>query len=443
MKHPLATVLLLLAARGFAADLPAAASAEPNASPLTAARALFDAKKFPEAQAAFEKISLAEATCADAHYFLARLALRRGDTDQAITCAEKAVALAPDNADYQHTLGDAYGSAAQKASLLHQPGLAKKCLAAFQRAVELAPDNADFHQSLLDFYRQAPPLVGGGMDKALTEAAALKRLDAQRGRTAFASLYAGDKKFDAAVAEFGDDHAAGNFFVSQFALRRDDTERAVEFGEKTVTLAPGNAAYQAGLGDAYGRSAQKAGVMSFRTPGLAKKCLAAYQRAAALAPDNVDYHQKLFEFYREAPGFLGGGADKALAEAATIKRLDPMRGRIAFVNFYAADKKYDRALAELDDALRTTPDDYVALYHVGRLAAMSGQFLDRGAAALRRCLEFTPSAPNSPSHAAAQWRLGNILEKKNELAAARSAYEAALKLDPNFKAAADALKKLK
>ena len=76
------------------------------------------------------------------------------------------------------------------------------------------------------------------------------------------------------------------------------------------------------------------------------------------------------------------------------------------------------------------------------MAANTGQFLDRGLAALRHCLELTPGK-NDPTHAAAQWRIGNLLEKKNDPAGARAAYEASLKLDPKFPQSIEALKKLK
>ncbi len=229
--------------------------------------------------------------------------------------------------------------------------------------------------------------------------------------------------------------------LAQLALRRDDADQAVAYAEKAAALAPDDARCQHTLGDAYGRSAQKAGI--FSQFGLAKKCLAAYQRAAELAPDNADFHQSLFEFYRQAPGLVGGGTDKAAAEAAIIKKLDPMRGRITFATLYTVEKKFDLALAEFDEVLKTAPDDYNALYQVGKLAAVSGQYLERGIAALQRCLELTPPTPNSPGPAPVQWRLGMILEKKNDSAAARAAYEAALKLDPKFSNAADALKKLR
>jgi tetratricopeptide (TPR) repeat protein len=242
------------------------------------------------------------------------------------------------------------------------------------------------------------------------------------------------------IAAADPQNAEAQNFLAQLALRRDDADQALAHAEKAAALAPNDADIQDTLGDAYGRSAQKAGL--FSQLGLAKKSLAGYQRAVALAPDNVDFHQDLFDYYRQAPGIAGGGTDKALAEAASIKKLDPLRGRLAFATLYVADKKFDQALAEFDEVLKISPDNYAALYQVGRLAALSGQFLDRGLASLRHCLELKPGE-NDPAHAAAQWRMGNILEKKNDPAGARAAYAAALQLDPKFTQAADALKKLK
>jgi tetratricopeptide (TPR) repeat protein len=230
-------------------------------------------------------------------------------------------------------------------------------------------------------------------------------------------------------------------YLAQLALRRGDADKALAHAEKAAELAPTDADIQNTLGDCAGSAAQNASI--FRQPGLAKKCVTAYQRAVALAPENVGYHEDLLQFYRQAPGIVGGGMDKALAEAAVIKKLDPLRGRLAFAGIYAAEKKYELAFAEFDEVLKVSPDDYAALYQVGKLAAMSGQNLDRGLAALRRTLELpVPTAPNTPPRAAAHWRLGNILEKKNDAAGARAAYEAALQLDPQFTSAADALKKL-
>ncbi len=244
------------------------------------------------------------------------------------------------------------------------------------------------------------------------------------------------------IAAADPQNADAQNYLAQLALRQGDADKALAYAEKAAELSPNDADVQNTLGDCAGNAAQKASL--FRQPGLAKKCVAAYERAVALAPEKIEYHEDLLQFYRQAPGIVGGGMDKALAEAATIKKLDALRGRLAFAGLYAAEKKYDLAFAEFDEVLKTSPDDYAALYQLGKLAAMTSQQLDRGLAALRRTLDLpVPTAPNTPSHAAAQWRLGQILEKKNDPAGARAAYEAALTLDRKFSPAADSLKKLK
>jgi tetratricopeptide (TPR) repeat protein len=303
---------------------------------------------------------------------------------------------------------------------------------------------------------------------AATDAAQLGAAKALLESRKFAEAAAVFKKLAAAEPA----NAELQYFFGLSLGRHGDTDAAVKALEKAVELAPKNASYHHALGDQYGTAAQKAGVLS--KFGLAKKCLAEYQKAAELEPANIAFHQSLFEYYRQAPGIAGGGADKAEAEAAAIlkldpvrghsayatlysgdkeydkaiphlaelKKLDPLRGRMAFASLYVEKKEYDKAFAEFDEVLKTTPDDYGALYQVGRIAAVSGQHVDRGLVSLRRALEFTPGK-DQPTHAAAHWRIGNLLEKKNDVAGARAAYQAALKLDPNFTGAADALKKLK
>jgi hypothetical protein len=84
----------------------------------------------------------------------------------------------------------------------------------------------------------------------------------------------------------------------------------------------------------------------------------------------------------------------------------------------------------------------IVRYAIGRAAAESSEQLDRGEAALRKYLEHTPK-PNEPSLAATHWRLGMIAEHRGDKAAARQAYEAAARADPNFRQAREALARLK
>lgn len=229
------------------------------------------------------------------------------------------------------------------------------------------------------------------------------------------------------------------FYLGRLALQRSDHEAAVKHLEKAVALAPDDSRFHQRLGDAYGIAAQKAGL--FSKLSLAGKCRAEYEKAVELDPQSLDARFALLGFYQQAPGIAGGGMDKAHAQAREIRKLDASRGRQAVAGLYIAEKKYAEAFAEFDAVLEETPGDYAALYQTGRLAAISGERLDQGLAALRKCLEQTVPE-NQPGHAPAHWRIGNILEKQNDKAGARAAYEASLKVDPNFPQAIESLKKL-
>ncbi len=237
-------------------------------------------------------------------------------------------------------------------------------------------------------------------------------------------------------------HAEVNHWLGQLANRRGDPTQAVTYFTAAATTEPQAGRHQQGLGDAYGRLAERAGV--FGGLGLARKCVAAYERAVALEPANVEFRLSLLEFYRLAPAIVGGGATKARAQVEAIRALDPVRGRIAAATLLAGEKRTAEAFAEFTAALQAKPDDHVALYQFGRLAALTGQELERGLAALRRYLELPEvMLPQAPGHASGHWRLGQLRERQGDREGARAALEAALRLEPGFKPAAEALRRLR
>ena len=222
-------------------------------------------------------------------------------------------------------------------------------------------------------------------------------------------------------------------------VAKGDGEAAVNACAKAVELAPTSGDYQLQLGNAYGLAAQKAGM--FSKMSLGKKSIAALEKAVELDPQNLAARQGLMSFYQMAPAMMGGGSDKAFAQAAEIKKLDTARGHVAYAILYVGEKKYAEAFAETEEVLKSSPDHYAALFQFGRAAALSGSRIDEGLAALNKCLALTP-APGAPGHDAAHWRLGIIHEKRGDKTAARAAYQASLKINPRFQQAIDALKKL-
>lgn len=234
-------------------------------------------------------------------------------------------------------------------------------------------------------------------------------------------------------------HAPALYHLGLLALRAADTDGAIKYLEKAVALEPDQVDYLLNLADAYGGKVGSAGV--FTQVRLAGKIRELLERAVRLAPANPETRAALVLFYSQAPALVGGGTDKAHAQADALSALDPLRGRLAKAGIYGREKKYDEAFALFEAVLRENPGAYPALYSVGRLAAVSGERLDRGLECLQRCLTL-PSPANQPTHAVAHWRIGNILEKKGDKAGARAAYEAALDLEPKFKEAGASLKKL-
>ncbi len=89
------------------------------------------------------------------------------------------------------------------------------------------------------------------------------------------------------------------------------------------------------LGCAYGEKAERENFLAAIV--LAVKVREEFERAVQLDAKNVEARLDLAEFYVEAPAFLGGGEQKARAQAQSIGLLDPGREHWVYANI--AEKK--------------------------------------------------------------------------------------------------------
>ena len=96
-------------------------------------------------------------------------------------------------------------------------------------------------------------------------------------------------------------------------------DEAIALLEAAAGPGAGNPAYHHLLAQSYGRAAENANW--FRAMGLAKKTLAQLEIAVSLDPDNLQYLDDLKDYYRDAPGFLGGDRKKAREIEALIKKI--------------------------------------------------------------------------------------------------------------------------
>jgi tetratricopeptide (TPR) repeat protein len=166
------------------------------------------------------------------------------------------------------------------------------------------------------------------------------------------------------------------------------------------------------------------------------------EKAVTLDPDYLDARVGLYQFYQRAPWPIGSNA-KATAQLEAIRQRNPALATTLAVGAKADAKDYATAFQLCERVLAEKPADYTALYQYGRTASVSGQNLERGIAALEKCLAQEPPSPSLPSHSNVWFRIGVIRQKRSQLAEARAAFAQALQLDSGNQQAADALAKLK
>jgi len=256
-----------------------------------------------------------------------------------------------------------------------------------------------------------------------------------------------------------------------FALAEWD--KGIAVCEKAVALDPQNAQYHMWLGRVYGEKADHSSFLS--AAGLAKKVRGEFETAVRLNPESAEARTDLAEFYMEAPGIVGGGRDKAEAQAQKIAALDPVRagwvkGRLAEKNkdLILAEKEYRGAvegghgsalawlnlayfyrrygrLDSMEDAIRHASaapmDQPEVLMESVNMLLRSKRDLLQATQLLRRYLSSSLTVEAAPAFKA-HYLLGTALEQQGDKAAAAQEYRASLALAKSFALAQTALDRL-
>jgi tetratricopeptide (TPR) repeat protein len=255
-------------------------------------------------------------------------------------------------------------------------------------------------------------------------------------------------------------------------LALEDLNRAEALCKKAIALDPNNSEYHRWMGHVYGDKADRANFLS--AASLASKTRQEFERAVQLSPNSVEAHSDLAEFYYEAPGIVGGGQDKARAQARILATLEPARehwvyGHIAEKNgdaataereyrrmiadsngdseawlnlalFYRHQKRFDdmeKTLIQASEAPMSKPDVLVDaaqnLYRTGRNMPFAIQLLQRYLA--------TGPVEEAPAFKA-HYLLGMLLERQGDKAGAAREYRASLSLARQFGSAQQALNRV-
>lgn len=153
---------------------------------------------------------------AEASNLECRVRLMLEQWNAAAAACQEAVRQDGQNSNYHMWLGRALGEKADRASFLTAYSLAKRVRAEFEESVQLDPHNADALADLGEFYRQAPAVVGGGIEKAQGIAAQLDKVDPGRAHELRGRIAEKQKDFGTAEREFKQAIAMGAHPASQW-----------------------------------------------------------------------------------------------------------------------------------------------------------------------------------------------------------------------------------
>lgn len=267
-----------------------------------------------------------------------------------------------------------------------------------------------------------------------------------------------------------------HLLLAKSYLEMEQLDAAIKSAERAVAVDPQSSKYHEWLGRAYGEKADKVSWPPTRI-SLAKKTGKEFEAAVQLDEGNFSARQALVEFDCSAPGWLGGGEEKALPHIQRLAEMDAAEGHYAAGNCRRQKKDLAGAEEEFAKALESHPKSAELIYDIGdyavkrgepeRLQAVAdtgerlapadprGKFY-RGVALvlqkespgeaeklLRAYAKTAPTRMGYPRPAVAHAWLGRLFEEKNKMEEAANEFEIALKLDPKNKMAQEAMKRLK
>src|SRR5277367_3636739 len=169
-----------------------------------------------------------------------------------------------------------------------------------------------------------------------------------------------------------------------------DYKKATEFFEKALALAPNNSDCELWLGRAWGRRAETGGWLMAGVH--ASKVRQHFEKAVALDPHNREAKNDLFSFYLNAPGFLGGGIEKAEAIALSIAKERPPESEFEQAQIAERRKDYASAEAHLRRAMELAPNEAGRIVDLARYVAKRGRLAESDAL-FEKARKLEPSKP--------------------------------------------------
>lgn len=221
------------------------------------------------------------------------------------------------------------------------------------------------------------------------------------------------------------------YMLGEYKKATDAFDHALALGMPTEEL-------YLWMGRAYGRRAETSG--PFTAPGLATKARKYFETAVRLNIMDKEATGDLLDYYMGAPGFLGGGIDRARALTQRVLAADPAEGQHMLAVIAEHDKQYSVEEQHLRRAIQLAPHQAMRLMELARFFAKHGRLRESDE-------EFEQASRMAPNdHRILFYRAETYIEGKRNLGDARSLLETYLRAqlrpeDPPREKARELLKK--
>ncbi|MEO8598102.1 MAG: tetratricopeptide repeat protein [Candidatus Solibacter sp.] len=184
--------------------------------------------------------------------------------------------------------------------------------------------------------------------------------------------------------------AEGLLLAGQAHYHGGNIREACGLLERAVAIKPKVSRYIHWLGRAYGRRAEGANVLL--APRYAVRARQSFEEAVRLDPRNVEAWNDLFAYYLEAPGFLGGGLDKAGAVAERTLALDPAEYHFERARLAEKHKQPKQAETHYRQAVVLAPLDPGRLIDLAKFLESQGRVIEADRV-FAQAHEIAPAAP--------------------------------------------------
>jgi tetratricopeptide (TPR) repeat protein len=288
------------------------------------------------------------------------------------------------------------------------------------------------------------------------------------------------KKYDEAFTIFktvkkgNPNFAESNYFMGLISMRNNNLSVAEDYLEQAISASGEVAKYHVAMVNVYGQIISKANKL--RQATLAPTLRFHMEEAIRLNPNDMNTPLMLVGYYMQAPSFMGGGEDKAIALANSIAKVSKPDGHRIFGIIAHIQKKYPEAEQNYQKALNLSPDSVKYYYSLAQIYQTQSKF-DQMVEVYDKAITKFPTNKNLLLNAGraianssekhwgkgnqylntyikekddksdkslgdAYYYLGVIAKNKNDNQLAKNHFNSALKINPDHNLAQQALKNL-